>query len=392
MSENTSSKKKWEEPDDHGRLLDPRQFPELNAMFYNADPSEFIKMRFRVLSLMAVPDPFLAPAFAVDRQIASIRFGGGEVPPADVRMRYLRTETVAIVHHASEALLRLYFAHIDHPECPWLGMSTSTDFVKFKVRVYDALKEGFDHATIAELFLGGARSEDSKIDVPQEEFDGTLEALAFLLQDCACRFLGDAFLYNAVKHGLTAIDLDDDSAKMVLTGHDGESVPMHTGPAHVYLHQKLHPTAKTSEGQWFVSIDDPNPERDLTVTYLITLAIDSLWNVARRRHIGRPGTVWCIAMGSVEMAVYGPVQRAANLMRRMSSELIKTKPDGDVDGTNHHISIYNIPDDWNPADEEHQPAMREVELPLRPQDIHTPTTGSTSYLPFVPKGFQQGHD
>lgn len=390
MTENVCSKKKWESPDDQGRLLDPRQFPELNAMFYNADPSEFIKMRFRVLSLMAVPDPFLAPAFAVDRQIASIRFGGGEVPPPDVRMRYLRTETVAIVHHASEALLRLYFAHLDHPECPWLGMSTSTDFAKFKERVGNTLEAGLNREDIAVLFLGGSDPADAAIEVSQEEFDGTIDALEFLLEDSADRFLSDSFLYNAVKHGLTAIDLDDESAQMVCTSHDGTSVPMHKGPAHVYLHQKLHPTAKVSEGQWFVSIDNPNPERDLTVTYLITQAIDSLWAVARRRYLGQPGAIWCTKIGSVEMAIYGPVQRAGNLLRRMSSELIKTKPDGDVDGTNHHIAVYDIPEEWNPEDEEHQPGMREVELPLRSQDVHIPSSSPLAYLPFVPKGFQQG--
>lgn len=391
MTENTSSTKKWEEPDGQGRLLDPRQFPELNAMFYNADPSEFIKMRFRVLSLMAVPDPFLAPAFAVDRQIASIRFGGGDVPPADVRMRYLRTESVAIVHHASEALLRLYFAHIDHPECPWLGMSTSTDFAKFKARVGETLIEGFNSEDIARLFLGGADPVDAGIEVPQEDFDGTIAAIEVLLQNCAERFLGDSFLYNAVKHGLTAIDLDDESAKMEWTSHDGKRVPMHRGPAHVYLHQKLHPTAKPSDGQWFVSIDNPNPERDLTVTYLITQAIDSLWAVAQRRYLGQPGAIWCIKIGSVEMAIYGPVERAGNLLRRMSSELIKTKPDGDVDGTNHHFAMHFIPEEWDPEDKAHQPGMRDVTLPLRSQDGHIPSDAKSSYLPFDPKGFQQGH-
>lgn len=390
MAENTSSAKKWEEPDDQGRLLDPRQFPELNAIFYNADPSEFIKMRFRVLSLMAVPDPFLAPAFAVDRQIASIRFGGGDVPPLDVRMRYLRTESVAIVHHASEALLRLYFAHLDHPECPWLGMSTSTDFAKFKARVADILKHGFNREDIAQLFLGGVDPVDAGIEVQQSDFDGTIAAMDFLLQNCALRFLGDSFLYNAVKHGLTAIDLDDESAKMEWTSHDGERVRVHAGPAHVYLHQKLHPTANLSDGQWFVSIDSPNPERDLTVTYLITQAIDSLWAVAQRRYLGQPGIIWCIKFGSVEMAVYGPVERAGNLLRRMSSELIKTKPDGDVDGTNHHLAMHYIPEDWDPNEEAHQPGMHAVELPLRPQDVHIPSEAATSYLPFVPRGFQQG--
>ncbi|MEA2771072.1 MAG: hypothetical protein QOD93_4034 [Acetobacteraceae bacterium] len=390
MTENACSKKKWEEPDDQGRTVDPRQYPELNAIFYSADPSEFIKMRYGVLSLMGAPEPFLAPAFAINRQIGSIGFGGIPVPSEDARARYVRTEAVTIVHHASEALLRLFFAHIEHPECPWLGMSTSIPFAKFKEKVRDELNAGFNRDDIATVFLGGNDPQDAGIEMTKEELGGTVDSIAFLLADCATRFLDDSFLYNAVKHGLTAIDLDDEEAKMVWRSHEGEQIPMHTGPAHVYLHQKLHPTAKPSEGQWFVSIDDPNPERDLAVTWLITHVVDSLWDVARRRYMGTPGAVWAIKMGSIEMAIYGPVARAANIMRRMASELIKTKPDGEVDGTNHHIALYDIPEDWNPEDEQHAPGMRHVALPVRPQDIYTPSTSQRAYLPIVPKGFQQG--
>ena len=49
----------------------PGHYPELNAMFYNADPAEFIKMRIESLSLMACTDEQLAPAFGADRSITT---------------------------------------------------------------------------------------------------------------------------------------------------------------------------------------------------------------------------------------------------------------------------------------------------------------------------------
>lgn len=61
MTENVGSKKAWAEPDAQGRVLDERQFPELNAVFYSADPSEFIKMRVESLALMACKDEPLLP-------------------------------------------------------------------------------------------------------------------------------------------------------------------------------------------------------------------------------------------------------------------------------------------------------------------------------------------
>jgi hypothetical protein len=50
-----------EKDDPKGRRLDPGQYPELNAVFYTADPAEFIKIRIESLSLMACSDDQLGP-------------------------------------------------------------------------------------------------------------------------------------------------------------------------------------------------------------------------------------------------------------------------------------------------------------------------------------------
>jgi hypothetical protein len=74
--------------------------------------------------------------------------------------------------------------------------------------------------------------------------------------------------------------------------------------------------------------------------------------------MGTAGSVWCVVKGSIELALYGPVEAAANLIRRIAHELIKVKPDGAVDGTNHHMAMHHIPEDWDLQNVEHQPAMR----------------------------------
>jgi hypothetical protein len=132
MGKYRGGSKPWEKGDSRGRRLDPGQYPELNAMFYNADPAEFIKMRIESLSLMACADEQLAPAFGADRSIitsrvdddtpeASATFGAMKPPDEAARKRYIRMESVMIAHHASEAILRLFFAHVDHEECPGLA-------------------------------------------------------------------------------------------------------------------------------------------------------------------------------------------------------------------------------------------------------------------------------
>jgi hypothetical protein len=48
---------------------------ELNAVFYAADPAEFINMRIETLSLMACSDEQLTPVFGTDRMIGTAHFG-----------------------------------------------------------------------------------------------------------------------------------------------------------------------------------------------------------------------------------------------------------------------------------------------------------------------------
>ncbi|WP_425005767.1 hypothetical protein [Mycolicibacterium sp. S3B2] len=389
MTENKCSKKRWEEPDAEGRVLDPGQFPELNAVFYSAEPSEFIKMRIENLALMACTDEALAPAYGSDRPVGdTLHYPATSVPHPTKRHKYVRMEAVTIVHHASEALLRLYFAHIDYPECPWLGMSTSTDFAGFKKQVGEALEKGFNLDDIAAVFLGGSDPEDAGIKMGKNKFKETAEALQRLLIECADRFLGDSFLYNAVKHGMTAIDTD---AKLNWDWGNGKQIQMMDGFVHGYLHQKLHPKATKNDGQWFLSLADSNPERDLAVATVITYAIDSLWDVARRRYMGVPGKVYCIARATVDVAIYAPICQSDNPLHRITHELIKVKADGDTDGTDHQMHIYNIPPEFHLKNSVKRNQVRKVDLPVRPQDVHTPSSSPTSYLPIVPKGYQQGH-
>ena len=70
----------WKKGDAAGRRLDPRQYPEFNAMFYGGDPAEFIKMRIESLSLMACSDEQLTPAYGSDRLILATRADDTEIP------------------------------------------------------------------------------------------------------------------------------------------------------------------------------------------------------------------------------------------------------------------------------------------------------------------------
>jgi hypothetical protein len=322
--------------------------------------------------------------------IGAAQFGSMPPPTPDARERYIRMEAVMIANHASEALLRLFFAHVEHPECPWLGMSASTDFGEYKAKVAAALKSGFDREQIAKVFLGGVSRVDACIQLSDAEFEDAIDGLEMLLADCANRVLGDSFVYNAVKHGVSAVAVDDDEAKVAWQPLTGEPVILREGPVHVYLHKKGHPDAAKDEAHWWLTMEDSNPGRELSVSVLITKALDSFWDVARRHYLGESGTINYVSKAAIEMAVYATTMQAMNHLKRATHELIKVNPDGTVDPTEHRVVGYNIPREWSMPAAAAAVEIRPVPLPARERDRQLYSTGALSYLPITPRGFQRG--
>jgi hypothetical protein len=146
--------------------------------------------------------------------------------------------------------------------------------------------------------------------------------------------------------------------------------------------------AKKNEKEWFYTMADSNPERDLAVTKYIAAAMGSLWAVARRRYIGQPGSILCMTKGAVETAIYSPVNESLNIMKRMTSELVKINAEGEAEGPFIDLEPYDIPADWEAVDPADQKCRR-VQLPVRQRDRKIHSTSTRAYLPVVPKGFQQ---
>jgi hypothetical protein len=81
---------------------------ELNATYYEDDPSEYLHTRIEVVTLMLASEEALTPACTADRIIGATRRAKTPVPPREVRDRYVRTECVLVLHHACETLLRMF--------------------------------------------------------------------------------------------------------------------------------------------------------------------------------------------------------------------------------------------------------------------------------------------
>ena len=68
------------------------------------------------------------------------------------------------------------------------------------------------------------------------------------------------------------------------------------------------------------------------------------------------------------MAVHGMTMIAGNRLRRLTSEMIKRKADGTVDGTTHSHVSYDIPREFSLETAATGSAKRAVALPARQRD------------------------
>lgn len=179
------------------------QFPELNRQFYAANPAAYFKRRLHLLLAAAGASEQLEQLFA-----DGVRYEGIIAklePPDDAeadsreRQSFLATDAEVLLHHSSEALLRLYLAHRDQPQCPWLECARLRNFATFKSQV-DSLRSSYqEHEHVAKMFLGGV-PDNSDANATQ-----AVEQIDRLLKILARRLLEDGNLYNAAKHGLAII-------------------------------------------------------------------------------------------------------------------------------------------------------------------------------------------
>jgi hypothetical protein len=211
-----------------GPKLAHELFSELNATFYEDDPSEYLLVKIEAVTLMLAPAEALTPAYGSERVVGAFRREGTTVPSKEARDRYVRTESVLVMHHACETLLRLFFAHSEKQDCPWLGMAASVNFADFKEKVSAALRSGFNRDAAALVFLGGTDPDDSALDMEVDNFDDTVSAWQLVLETAAHTILSESFLYNAAKHGLTIVHTDE-STQMAFTPPGGDPVQLGGG-------------------------------------------------------------------------------------------------------------------------------------------------------------------
>ena len=117
--------------------------PRLNREFYSGMPYGYFGQRLENLLLVATKYDQVRPLVDEGFEWGKLTINAGpmdheerELDKQAVKV-YLLLESLVLLHHAAETLLRLYFAHADpdDPPCPWLAMAPRFDFRRFKADV-----------------------------------------------------------------------------------------------------------------------------------------------------------------------------------------------------------------------------------------------------------------
>jgi hypothetical protein len=176
------------------RPLEPEpldsNYPELNEEFYAGRPWDYFRHRLIHLAAVAAK-PGEAPLT-----------GSFEVGPVAIGMRapdtvryptpgqtFVAIESEVLLHHASETLLRLIYAHAEPHPCPWLRMSAMFRADQFKSWVKQLIRNSELPEVAAKVF---GRSE-AHPDGPAHEAEW-IRAFAWHFLNAGC--------YNAAKHGM----------------------------------------------------------------------------------------------------------------------------------------------------------------------------------------------
>ncbi|MCW2771085.1 MAG: hypothetical protein JWR27_2518 [Aeromicrobium sp.] len=276
------------------QLLAREQFPELNREFYVArsGPHDYIRARLRAIHLAASDSEAILNAAAEGLLVGNLKttYPIEDSDPEVVQLTkrdFLVTESTVLFHHAGEALMRLYYAHVDRPECPRLEMARFRDFDEFKSRLAKlgkVLRTETGRSELMDVFAGQPTpSVDGVKGATADAWNAQCDGLTALLTTTADRLLRDKNLYNAAKHGL-AVRSEELSVELGGERVDDQLTDVALSMSGPALHH-LEVGGKRPRVQWQETTTWVSAESNLALTYLIAKWIETLMTVGRARYV-----------------------------------------------------------------------------------------------------------
>ncbi len=227
------------------------QWDDLNRAFYRTGSGPHAYIRARLATLRSM----------VNRDVRTV-------------------ESVNLLHHAAEALVRQFLAHRGAPDCPWLELSRLRNFSESKAAVSelgDALAAGERPDDVVAVFYGAPDGDPAS--APDA---GAGPGLGALLRYASDVLLDEAGMYNAIKHGIAAVP----GKRAFPDEIDGRPFPRQRGGGMSLL--TLQPLDADDGRRWTRVITYVDAEENIAMVALIAEQLENLWNVARAKYLGEP--------------------------------------------------------------------------------------------------------
>jgi len=288
----------------------PVDWKRLNEEFYAGDPAGYFRIRLNMLLLAAgAPDEVqrLLEAGVRYDGLVTMELGRSSDVRDDLHVAYLITESQALLHHVSEALLRLFLAHARPSPCPWKELASLRNFATFREEVAALGAYTWPEdltAAVPRVFLGGAEPPKS------EGGEDPVATVTRLIKHLADRLLTDSNLYNSVKHGMAVIGSED--AYVTLATDAGEPVMGSQGPSVAFMESEV----TGDERVWKVTRRWLSIRQAIWLSQLALMEIDALWAIARARYLGVAlAGVQAVKGESVEDGITGAFADAGGISR-----------------------------------------------------------------------------
>lgn len=260
------------------------EFQRLNQEFYATKPSTYFRDRLTLLAVRAARTDALGALMEEGIQWGQIKIvhdrsacGPDDAATEEAdRQRFVATESQMLLHHASEALLRMFLAHECQPECPWIEMASLLNHREFRAEVTELAKRVWPQEridAIGHVFIGVVPDD------PSHDWTEHRDAAVRLIRVLANRLNNDSNLYNSAKHGLTSLA---GSGSLTFVSDSGEPFLGVDGVNVAFLERE---GTRKAGHTWYHRTQWMNPEQAAWLTRLAITQMEALWTVAKWRYL-----------------------------------------------------------------------------------------------------------
>lgn len=185
---------------------DPRNpIPEINKTFYRDYDEEYFVSKAILLGSMVANPKSMKEHLGSEYSVGKLKVNNLKTTQKWLK-GYAKREIVINSYHAIESFFRLFFAHVEEPECPWIGVEQMKNFKEFKGRIEKLLKREYfknDHDKAVAEILFGSRSMYSN--ATDDDWNENVKKAVELVDRLGYDILNNQD-YNVYKHGAALLD------------------------------------------------------------------------------------------------------------------------------------------------------------------------------------------